>query len=211
MGRYLSAFCCLLVFGEAGSITSMTETGCKKWTRMALGLLASGIVEHYAFKKDKKESETIRVDFLCERERIKSSIAWAPSAPFQSCQHQLVSAIADGLYSPPKMLKATWHIPYLEETPSQNFTASKTDDLPRPQGSPHTFTWTRSSARPRRRRRPPASAIPSRCPPRCRSCSCSRPWARSRRSRRPSRTRGSTPRGRSGCRGRPSRRACRPR
>lgn len=163
----------------------------------------------FRFKKDKKVSESIRVDTLYVRERIKSSIAW-PSAPSQSCQHQRVPAIADGLYCPPQILKALWHIHILKPL-SQNFTASRIDDLPRHQGSPHTFTGTRSSARPRTRRRPPASASPSRCPPRRRSCSCSHPWARSRRSRRPSRTRGSTPRGRLGCHGRPRRRACRPR
>lgn len=97
-----------------------------------------------------------------------------------------------------------WH-------PSTGFTASQIYDPPHYHGLPRTFTESGSFARPHRHRRPPASAIPSHCPPQCRSCSCSRPLVRSRRFQQPSRTRDSTPQGRPGCHERRSTQACRPR
>lgn len=39
------------------------------------------------------------------RKKNKVIYCMGPSAPPQSCQHQRVSAITDGLYSPPKILK----------------------------------------------------------------------------------------------------------
>lgn len=75
-------------------------------------------------RKTKVGNDQGRAFFLCER---KNQIIYCicPSAASQSCQRQRVSAIADGLYSSPQILKATWHISLPS---SQNITTSKTDD-----------------------------------------------------------------------------------